>query len=186
MIGESMKEETFETLWRDGIKAKSEEIVEKNVGRVVFDTESKERIFREYTKLRDYTKISFMRNPDGLLDRHKVCACLIYAIVKSKPLVYDDSDNEIGMKNIFNENLAMTVGLSLLYNFIVSAKQDNSKWIEKGFKFPKTERDATYQELLCLMIYYDIKNNQYSILALSNILFMIEEYTKVCNLYEEE
>lgn len=181
-----MKEETFETIWREGIKAKSEEIVERNVGKVVFDTESKERIFREYTKLRDYTKISFMRNPDGLLDRHKVCACLIYAIVKSKPLVYDDSDNEMGMKNIFNENLAMTVGLSLLYNFIISAEQDNSKWVKKGFEFPKTERDATYQQLLCLMIYYDIKNNQYSILALSNILFMIEEYTKVCNLSDEE
>lgn len=181
-----MKKETYEILWKDGIKAKSEQIVNDNAGKVVFDSEAKERIFKEYSKLRDYTKISFMRNPDGLLDRHKVCACLILAIVKSKPLVYEDNDDNFGMKCIFNENLAMTVGLSLLYNFIISSDQNNENWLKKGFCFPNTIRDASYQELLCLMLYYDIKNNQYSILALSNILFMIEAYTKQCNANNDE
>lgn len=67
-------------------QTKAEQIVDDNVGKVVFDMVSKERIFKEYSKLRDYTKISYMRNGDGLLDRHKVCACLILAIIKSKPL----------------------------------------------------------------------------------------------------
>jgi hypothetical protein len=121
-----------------------------------------------------------MRNPNGLLDRHKVCACMILAIAKSKPLVYEDNDVG-GIKKIFNENLAMTIGLSLLYNFIISSYQNNETWLRQGFSFPATDRDATYQELLCLMLYYDIKNNQCSILALSNILFMIEAYTKQGN-----
>lgn len=181
-----MKKETYEILWKDGIKVMAERIVKDNVGKVVFDSEAKERIFNEYCKLRDYTKVSFMRNPDGLLDRHKVCACLILAIVKSKPMVYEDNDDNFGIRSIYNENLAMTVGLSLLYNFIVSANGNNANWLEKGFCFPNTERDATYQELLCLMLYYDIKNNQYSILALSNILFMIEAYTKQCNTGDED
>lgn len=176
-----MKKETYEILWNDGIRAKAEQIVNENRGKVVFDLEAKERIFEEYCKLRDYTKVSFMRNQNGLLDRHKVCACFILAIAKSKPMVYEDNDDSLGMKSIYNENLAMTVGISLLYNFIVSADSDNEKWLKKGFCFPNTVRDATYQELLCLMLYYDIKNNQYSILALSNILFMIEAYTKQCN-----
>lgn len=178
-----MKKETYEILWKNGIKAKAEQIVKDNAGKVVFDSEAKERIFNEYCKLRDYTKVSFMRNQDGLLDRHKVCACLILAIIKSKPMVYEDNEDCFGMKSIFNENLAMTVGLSLLYNFIIAADSGNDKWLKNGFDFPstETERDATYQELLCLMLYYDIKNNQYSILALSNILFMIEAYTKQCN-----
>lgn len=174
-----MKKETYEVIWRDGIRIKAEQIVNENLGIVVFDFQAKDRIFKEYCKLRDYTKVSFMRNADGLLDRHKVCACLILAIVKSKPLVYEEHDSD--MKKIFNENLAMTVGLSLLFNFIISANSDNSKWLKDRFCFPITERDATYQELLCLMLYYDVKNRQYSILALANILFMIEEYTKQCN-----
>lgn len=180
-----MKKETYDVLWKDGIKIKAEQIVNENSGTVVFDLQSKERIFKEYCKLRDYTKVSFMRNPDGLLDRHKVCACLIFAIVKSKPLVYEDDDIG-GIKKIFNENLAMTIGLSLLYNFIISSDKNNETWLKRGFCFPSTDRDATYQELLCLMLYYDIKNNQYSILALSNILFMIEAYTKQGNVVEEK
>lgn len=167
-------------MWKDGIKAKAEQIVNDNVGKVVFDIASKERIFKEYSKLRDYTKVSFMRNTDGLLDRHKVCACLILAIIKSKPLIYEENEDDFGMKNIFNENLAMTVGLSLLYNFIISSDGNNVKWLQNGFCYPETTRDATYQEFLCLMLYYDVKNNQYSILAISNILFMIESYTKQC------
>lgn len=178
-----MKRETYDILWENGIKIKAEQIVRENSGNVVFDFMSKERIFKEYCKLRDYVKVSFMRNPDGLLDRHKVCACLILAILKSKPLVYED--NEIGgIKKIFNENLAMTIGLSLLYNFVISSDKDNIVWLKNGFCFPPTDRDATYQELLCLMLYYDIKNNQYSILSLSNILFMIEAYTKQSNISE--
>ncbi len=180
-----MKKKTYEILWKDGIKVKAKQIVNDNIGKVVFDSEAKERVFNEYCKLRDYTKVSFMRNPDGLLDRHKVCACLIIAIIKSKPLIYEDNDDNAGMKTIFNENLAMTVGLSLLYNFIVSADRDNKKWLKNGFCYPDTMRDATYKELLCLMLYYDIKNNQYSILALSNILFTIEAYTKVCSIKEK-
>lgn len=176
-----MKNETYTTLWKVGIQLKAKEIVNENKGIVVFDENSKDTILNEYNKLRDYVKMSFMRDPNGLLDRHKVCACLIYAIVKSKPLIYNDIVDEYGKQRIFNENLAMSVGLSLLYNFILRGDEKNSKWMNKGFCFPKTERDSTYQELLCLMLYYDVKNNHYSILALANILFMIEEYTKEIN-----
>lgn len=173
-----MKQKTFDVLWENGIAAKAKQIVDDNLNLGLrFDSKSKERIFNEYCKLRDYTKVSYMRNPDGLLDRHKVCACLILAIAKSKPLVYED-DDVVGIKKIFNESLAMSIGLSLLYNFIISSNHDNIGWLKEGFLFPPTDRDATYQDLVCLMLYYDIKNNQYSILALSNILFMIEEYTK--------
>ncbi len=176
-----MKKETFDALWNNGISIKAERIVDENKGNVVFDRESKERIFKEYNKLRDYTKISFMQNPDGLLDRHKVCACLIYAIIKSKPLVYDNNENGVGMQYVFNESLAITIGLSLLYNYIVSSGSENAQWLKSGFVFPKTDenRQASYESLLCLMLFYDVKNKQYSILALANILFMIEEYTKL-------
>ncbi len=183
-----MNRETFDTLWNQGIKIKAKQMVDDNLGIVSFDNESKERILNEYNKLRDYTKMSFMSNPDGLLDRHKVCACLIYAIIKSKPLVYDDSDNINGRKYVFNENLAMTIGLSLLYNFIICGSEVDKAEIEDGFVYPKTTHsritggaEVTYQEFCCLMLYFDVRNKQYSILALANILFMIEEYSKLAN-----
>lgn len=182
-----MKKETFDTLWNNGIKPKSKEIVNNNVGIVTFDAASYERIFCEYNKLKDFAKISYMRDPDGLLDRHKVCACLIIAIIKSKPLVYDEREDVFGMKKIFNENLAITIGLSLLYNFISDADGGkNKEWLKDGFEFPVSKRDSTYQELLCLMLHYDVMNNQYSILAVSNILYLIEEYTKLSRTLKHE
>lgn len=178
-----MKKSTYNELWDNGIKCMAERMVRENAGRMTFDEQSKDVIFEEYCKLRDYTKLSYMRDPKGLLDRHKVCTCMILAICKMKPLQYSEGSyrNEDGyiMKNISNENLAITVGLSLLANFINSASEEKCEWLKGGFVFPKTERDSTYEQLLCLMLNYDVKDNHYSILAVSNILFLIEEYTKL-------
>lgn len=41
-------------------------IVDNNIGKVEFDKKSKDRVFNEYNKLRDYCKVSYMRDPDGL------------------------------------------------------------------------------------------------------------------------
>lgn len=176
-----MKNETFDIIWREGIVNKGKSIVDCNVGKVEFDEKSKDRILNEYNKLRDYSKISYMRNPNGLLDRHKVCACLIIAIVKAAPLVDVNSESVSNFKNIYNENLAVSVGLSLLRQYIIIAHSQDDEYkkiFENGFRFPETERDTRYQELLCLMLHYDVENDHYSILAIANILFMIEEYTK--------
>lgn len=177
-----MKNDTFDILWKDGIVKKGKRIVDSNIGKVEFDERSKDRILKEYNKLRDYSKVSYMRNPDGLLDRHKVCACLILAIIKSAPLVDVDGEGISEMKTIYNENLAMSVGLSLLKHYIITAHSQEREYIEiykDGFRFPETNRDTRYQELLCLMLHYDVENGNYSILAIANILFLIEEYTKV-------
>ena len=102
-----------------------------------------------------------MRNPDGLLDRHKVCSCLIIAIIKAAPLICVNNEGRSELKNIYNENLAMSVGLSLLREYIITAHSGDDQYLkifEKGFRYPETERDTRYQELLCLMLYYDIEN----------------------------
>ena len=182
-----MKNETFDIIWREGILKKGKRIVDGNVGKVEFDEKSKNRILNEYNKLRDYCKVSYMRDPDGLLDRHKVCACLIIAIIKASPLIDVNSEGLSELKTIYNENLAVSVGLTLLRQYIINAHSQDEQYIkifEKGFRFPETERDTRYQELLCLMLYYDIENNHYSILGLANILFLIEEYTK--SIYKSE
>lgn len=174
-----MKEKTFNTIWDKGIAVKARQIVDDNRDYVDFDLNSKKRILNEYNKLRDFTKISYMDNPDGLLDRHKVCACLIIAIIKAKPLIYNEANNVLNMKAIYNENLAMTVGLSVLRQYIITKGDDLSEMFKEGFVFPKTNFNAKYQELTCLMLNYDVAKGNYSILALANILFMIEEYSKL-------
>jgi hypothetical protein len=173
-----MKTATYDILWEKGIKKRAEEIVDANYGKVVFDYESKDRIFEEYNKLRDYVKTSFMRDENGLLDRHKVCACLILAIIKSQPLIYNNYINNESTICIFNENLALSVGLSLLSTYILCSEEDSNSWFNNKFVYPKAG-NTTYQELLALSLCYDVNNNHYSILLLSNILFMIEKYTKL-------
>lgn len=91
------------------------------------------------------------------------------------------------MQNVSNENLALTVGFSLLRSYLLTIYKKQSDYyacFKKGFSFPETKNNQSYRELLLLMLHYDVSEKHYSILALANILFMIEKYTEVVYMNE--
>lgn len=178
-----MKDNTYKKIWKEFIKKKAKKMVDKNQKIVEFDKSSKERIREQYDKLRFYCKERYMINADASLDRHKVCACLALAIVKAKP--FSVKNNEDGKALLFNETLAFDVALEVMKCFICVAHSNDSEYeetLKNGFSMPETELDLSYVDQLKLMLFYDVRDNHYSILALANILFLIEDRTLQKNL----
>lgn len=57
---------------------------------------AEEAILSEYVRFNRHTKCTYMKDSGGKIDRHKVCACYMYAIVKANTLSCQlaDSDTE--------------------------------------------------------------------------------------------
>lgn len=149
-----------------------------------------------------YIDCSKYMSPDiKILDRHKVSACLMYAIIKTDLFDYQPKqqlpDNKI---IIVSEQMAITVGLSLLRTYIVNKrnsrgeKKNEKVWerdkaiFKDGFKLPgETEglndvNHGDYRDNLALELHFTKEEGTYNILSLSNTLYLLEMYNR--HLYE--
>lgn len=149
--------------------------------------EAEELIWNEYVKLNYQCKLNYMKDITGKLDRHKVCACYMYAIMKANVLgcCLADSDNE-RFYLALNENLAITVGMSLLRAFIISSIKNSDyndsekttlvELIDDGIKFPECNH-GTYKDNFVAELHNTAKEHNYNILSLANVLYLLEIYT---------
>ena len=173
----------WDSIWNDNISAVAMDMVDKYKERIVFDRTSKYIILNEYLLLLDEARSNYMKLSGVSSNKYMIAACFILAIAKSQPLRYKYDIH--ARKGIYNENLALEAGLRLLYEFgsFDSDHHNNckNKTVQR-YVFPKPFQNKTYKELLCLMLHYDIRENKYSILAIANILLMIEVYTYVFSL----
>lgn len=149
-----------------------------------------------------YTDCFKYMSPDiKILDRHKVSACLMYAIIKTDLFDYQpqqkSSENKI---IIVSEQIAIMVGLSLLRTYIVNKrnsrgeKKNEKDWeldkaiFKDGFKLPgETEglndvNHGDYRDNLALELHFTKEEGTYNILSLSNTLYLLEMYNR--HLYE--
>lgn len=142
-------------------------------------------IWKKYVFFNKHCKDSYMEDPTGKLDRHKVCACYMYAIISANVLgcKLAESDTEQSYLAL-NENLAITVGMSLLRAFILSSiesstdlteteKQQLSERIENGIVFPECNH-GIYRNNFVAELHYTHEENRYNILSLANVLFLLE------------
>ena len=133
-----------------------------------------------------------MKNPNGKLDRHKVAACYIIAIATVKPMRLDFESEENGnFYFIANEHLAITIGLSLLRAFVITAIEKNEnisneeknvlkKKFEKGVQLPSCENvnHGNYLENYASEIRFAINAGSISILSIAHELYLLEVLTK--------
>lgn len=151
--------------------------------------EAFQTIWENYVNFKNHARQKYMANPNGLLDRHKVCACMIYSITKSSPFsVSMHSDINSKQYDTINEDLALTTGLSLLRAFVISAineerisQEEKEILVAKfanGFKYPKSNHGEYRDNFLSELHYTKIENN-YNILSLAHSLFLLETYTKI-------
>jgi len=138
--------------------------------------EKKIPLFRNYTTIRNSTKLSYMQNPEGLLDRHKCAASFMLAFLSQVTL--ED-------RNVDKEKIAIMIGLYILKLFINSPNDGYcdpamAAYIEtSGFRFPKCKRDkGPYLHNWALGIHYDYKEGKPSVLSIANALFMLEMYNR--------
>lgn len=150
--------------------------------------DAREAIWQEYVILNKHCKMIYMKDIGGRLDRHKVCACYMYAIIKADTLscLLAGSNNEQRFLAL-NENLAITVGMSVLRAFVLASINSNedlsdeskkvlAERIYGGLIFPDCNH-GDYRNNFVSELYYTKKENNYNILSLANTLFLLETHT---------
>ena len=141
--------------------------------------------YTENARLTEYQNIkhSYMHSNVEFLDRHKIAAVIIYAIVETK--VLKPKVNYINNVYIGNYKLAISAGLSYMqYELNHELIRQDMKPIDQ-FIFPDTiNGNKSYLEYLVNLLYLTEKENELSLLYLlylANIFFLIEQYTLCMN-----
>lgn len=153
---------------------------------VAISISSKYKIYKNYQFKRDLVKKNYMDKGDVpgdvSLDRHKIAACMIYAILKAQPIKINRWIRNLPEKAILaNEYLAFFVAL----NIIEMYRQQELGYANNYEIFmPKTyyedmDPENTFLSNICKGMHYIRIDNmkKFDVFAYSNILFLIEKYT---------
>jgi len=141
----------------------------------------KEKIYEEYEKTKAIVH-TYMSDVSGKIDRHKIASCFILAIRNIRPFEFSSkSVNEKMSVKLYlvNEILALKTALSIVYSFVMSdeIKSVRDKF-KNGFPFPRSQHDDYFNYLIQDLYYSFQVNKCFDLFTFSNLLFMIEEYTK--------
>lgn len=145
---------------------------------------AKSRIFRYYQRKRDVIKNNYMENPgdaEKSLDRHKVAACMMYAILKCRIWKVNRFVPHLPDKLLMaNEYLAVYVAINIMEQYRID---DGKSASEYKIIFPITYHETSsgesdYLSNLCKSLYY-LRHKVWTmdIFAYSNIMFFLEKYT---------
>lgn len=160
----------------------------KRFSEVVISHNAKEAIWQEYVNFNQHCKRQYMQDPHGKIDRHKVCACYMYAIMKANVMSCKLADSDTEQSYLaLNENLAITVGMSLLRAFVMGSIEDSKELtneekklykskIKDGVIFPECNH-GNYRENFVSELHYSNIERNYNILSLANTLFLLEIHT---------
>lgn len=152
----------------------------------------KEEIWDAYIWQNNYAKNNYMKSHEGLLDRHKVAACYMIAILKVRPLRIVQSLNDKILPLAVNEMLAITIGLSLVRTFAISAIEDNKDYLEEekkdliahfenGIIVPneKFVNHGVYLENFANELFVVSSEGKLNILTLAHELYLLEVITRL-------
>ena len=175
--------ESYELVWDLGINPLITKYQSQYTGLRV-EKDAKDHIWEEYLFFNQKCKSNYMSDPNGRLDRHKVCACYIYAIVKAHVVDCDLIEDTGERYSIINELIGLKVGLSLLRAFIIEnansstdiSEAEKSKIQDKvrcGIHIPECNH-GKYLLNFASELHYTAKEESYNILSLANTLFLLE------------
>lgn len=178
-----MTNEKFEDIWDNIILKLFDEITPQKD--VFIASRSKYKIYKEYQKQKTFLKLNYMENPNTHLDRHKIAACMLYAIVKVQPIRIKKVSiwrNFWGNKRYSYSFLMLNEYLGLYTAFsIVESFREYEQSIDKcatfqrsGIKLPMTCNGEDYIYNTCLDLYLSKKKNKINILTFANVLFLLE------------
>uniref|UniRef100_UPI004056699A hypothetical protein n=1 Tax=Acetatifactor sp. TaxID=1872090 RepID=UPI004056699A len=182
-----MDKNSYQQIWDVVIKPTIQDY-QNCFGEITVVHNAKEAIWQEYVRFNSHCKTKYMEEVGGKIDRHKVCACYMYAIVKANVVGCRLADSDTESKYLsLNEHLAITVGMSLLRAFVLSSIDSNEEMpddekkiyksrIDGGIVFPECNH-GIYRENFASELYYTNDERNYNILSLANTLFLLEIHT---------
>lgn len=177
----------FKDLWR----LVADPLLESLRGKygIVVSERAEGDVHSEYDRFNEYCSANYMEDPNKELDRHKVVACFILAIVSASPISLPSDfaiegrakDEQVFLRSI-NENFAISVGASLLRAFmlcIAKGKPAGSfseldENLREGIPFDElfeVNHGERYTENLAVSLYYSKCEMSYNILLLADIVY---------------
>lgn len=165
----------FEEFYKNVILHYAMEFVKNNKGYHIID--DSQRIYEEYVNQKTCMKMLLEKESDvQLLDRHKVCAAMTVAIIKSRIVSYDFVDDLNGKFKLtnaskINEQIAFYSSWSLLIAFL-SSKNEN----RKEYVLPQTSHNEDFSDTFSRSLFYADVQNSLCPELIANIYFLLEAY----------
>jgi hypothetical protein len=149
-------------------------------------TENLDGLYEEYMNQITLLKLLVKNEDDSpevmMLDRHKIAACITVAVMKTR-LLHQDNIDDVNYTLIdasrINEQLAFFCGLNVVISYM--AADPKIKDTLKVFLLPTTRYPdrSEYVDSIIRALYYSNIASGFSILLLSDIFFLLEEYHKL-------
>jgi len=176
---------TYEKIWEKSIKPQIDRMLSFDDGIFFIEGQIKEKIWLTYEDCKSKVH-TYMHDPNGRIDRHKVASVMLYSIIMNKPfeLKLLPSQKEVSSFALLaNEILGFHAALAIVWSFLLEDANEKSDKIKieifkEGFVFPECQHDD-YPTHVYKMLYYAKYNQRYDIFAFSHILFLIEAYTEL-------
>lgn len=141
-------------------------------------------VYEEYLNQKTMMKILYNKSEDIFLDRHKVCACMVVAIIKVRLLSCNmENDDGYALANAsrVNEQLAFMSGWELFKGFIALHVEKE----EKKYNLPDTFHNDSFLDTITRSLFFANQLNSLSTPLIANIFFLLEKYSDLQNEIKE-
>jgi hypothetical protein len=175
----------YEKIWEKSIKPKIDRMLLADDDIFFIGGQVKEKIWLTYEDYKNKVH-SYMQDPDGRIDRHKVASVMLYSIIINKPFEVKILPIKQELRSsaiLANEILGFHTALAIVWSFIIGDANERSdknkiEIFKKGFVFPECQHES-YRASIYKMLYYSGLNQRYDVFAFAHILFLIEAYTEL-------
>lgn len=169
-----MNKVDFKKFYDKTVKVLAEEFVNENQGFGFIDNMS--GLYDEYMNQKAMLHLVYDKN-SKLLDRHKICACMTVAIIKTHLIFSNlqiDDDYKLRDATCVNEQLAFLSSWELLKAFVIV----NEEQKKINFDLPKTFHNTEFEETVARTLFMANQLNGLATPLVSNMYFLLERYCK--------
>lgn len=131
-------------------------------------------VYEEYLNQKTMLHIVYGKT-EKLLDRHKVCACMTVAVIKTRLLVNkytQDQNFDLSKASCVNEQLGFLTSWELLKGFIIAREEKD----DKKFKLPETFHNSSFVDTITRSLFMANQLNGLGTPLIANIFFLLERY----------
>lgn len=186
-MSQKRNKEKFEEVWSKIILPQANDLRSEYI-HLPHPKASKKACWKAYKAFNMHCSVNYMRDSEAPLDRHKVAACYMYAVVATHMLHIDDAAPLTLDINLVNERLAITVGCSVLVGYTVetirnipSIPEEKRRALEsyasQGVRFPSGNEvsHGSYTDDVVKYLGFTYVEQNYNILLLALLLFEWEK-----------
>lgn len=182
--------DSYEIIWANIIEKELKNYKLLYIDYIQISISAQEDIWENYCIFNNYCKKTYMESEYKKIDRHKVAACYMMAILKTYPIKIVRQINGNDIPLALNERLAITVGLSLVRAFAISSiiendtiinKEELIKKFDNGIKIPQGNllNHGDYISNFANELNFCMKEDSLNILALAHELYLLEVITRI-------